>query len=169
MSLGEKIQSLRKQNGLSQEKLADLLNVSRQAVSKWELNDSQPDIGNIVQLSRFLNVSTDYLLKDEEPVPQTPVSHRLPLVQLFAFCLTVLSAGGILALCIIGSVKDCTVSISSGDAERIYTGIIGFLMYSNLTWLLILCAAACLAGLAMLICPYRHRLTARFSVEKKRS
>ena len=64
MTLGEKIQSLRKQHGLSQEQLADTLNVSRQAVSKWETDESQPDIDRLVEISGMFNVSTDYLIKN---------------------------------------------------------------------------------------------------------
>ena len=64
MNLGIKIQQLRKSNGLSQEQLADQLNVSRQAISKWELGESTPDIDKVVQLSKVFQVSTDYLLMD---------------------------------------------------------------------------------------------------------
>ena len=66
MTLGNKIQKLRKQKGMSQEKLAEELGVSRQAVSKWELDAALPDIGNIVAISRLFDVTTDYLLKDEQ-------------------------------------------------------------------------------------------------------
>ncbi|HCQ91096.1 MULTISPECIES: helix-turn-helix domain-containing protein [unclassified Clostridium] len=65
MTLGEKIQQLRKTRDLSQEQLAEQLNVSRQAVSKWELGESLPDINKIIQLSKIFQVSTDYLLHDE--------------------------------------------------------------------------------------------------------
>lgn len=65
MTFGEKLQSLRKQKGLSQEQLALQLNVSRQAVSKWELSDSFPDAEKIICLSELFNVSTDFLLKDD--------------------------------------------------------------------------------------------------------
>ena len=64
MTLGEKIQALRKQQGMSQEQLADTLNISRQAVSKWETNESQPDIERLIEISNLFNVSTDYLIKD---------------------------------------------------------------------------------------------------------
>lgn len=63
MTLGEKIQALRKQKGLSQEQLSEMISVTRQAVSKWELNESSPDLDNIVQLSGIFDVSIDYLLK----------------------------------------------------------------------------------------------------------
>lgn len=65
MSLGEKIQDLRKQINLSQEELAEKLSVSRQAVSKWELDQATPDINKIIQLSKFFNISTDSLLNDD--------------------------------------------------------------------------------------------------------
>ena len=66
MPLSEKIQTLRKERNLTQEALADQLNVSRQALSKWELGASTPEADKIVQLSEFFNVTTDYLLKDVE-------------------------------------------------------------------------------------------------------
>ena len=65
MKLGEKLQQLRKKSGLSQEQLAAQLTVSRQAVSKWELNEAMPDTENVIQLSRIFGVSCDYLLRDE--------------------------------------------------------------------------------------------------------
>ena len=64
MTLGQKIQNLRKEKGLSQEDLASQITVSRQAVSKWELDLTIADTENIVQLSKILSVSTDYLLSD---------------------------------------------------------------------------------------------------------
>ncbi len=76
MSLGEKIKELRKSRGMSQEELAEQINVSRQAISKWELDASLPDIDNIVQLSRLFAVSIDYLLleKDEAAVSGAAIS-----------------------------------------------------------------------------------------------
>ena len=65
MILAEKITSLRKKNGWSQEELADKLNISRQSVSKWESGGSIPDLDKIIKLSGLFGVSTDYLLKDE--------------------------------------------------------------------------------------------------------
>ena len=73
MTFSEKISALRKQKGWSQEELAEKLMVTRQAVSKWESAQSMPDLDKLVQLSEALDVSTDYLLKDEQaqsaPVP----------------------------------------------------------------------------------------------------
>lgn len=67
MELKERIQNLRKEKGLSQDELAGLLGIARQSVSKWESGISQPDLNNIVRLSEIFEVSTDYLLKGEEP------------------------------------------------------------------------------------------------------
>ena len=65
MILADKIIRLRKKNGLTQEELAEKMNVSRQAVSKWESAQTIPDLEKILQLSTLFGVTTDYLLKDE--------------------------------------------------------------------------------------------------------
>ncbi|MBQ9080130.1 MAG: helix-turn-helix transcriptional regulator [Clostridia bacterium] len=65
MILADKIIKLRKKNGWSQEELAEKMNVSRQAVSKWEGAQTVPDLEKILQLSSLFGVTTDYLLKDE--------------------------------------------------------------------------------------------------------
>ena len=65
MILADKIIELRKKNGWSQEELAEMLDVSRQSVSKWESAQSIPDMNKILKLSEIFGVSTDFLLKDE--------------------------------------------------------------------------------------------------------
>lgn len=65
MILADKIIRLRRKNGWSQEELADKMNVSRQAVSKWEAAQTTPDLEKILQLSHLFGVTTDFLLKDE--------------------------------------------------------------------------------------------------------
>ena len=65
MKLSDKMVKLRKTNGLSQEDLAEKLNVSRQAISRWEGGSAQPDATNILQLSKLFGVTADYLLNDE--------------------------------------------------------------------------------------------------------
>lgn len=76
MNLAERIQRLRKSRGISQEELADQLGVSRQAVSKWESEQSAPDVEKIILLSDFFHVTTDYLLKGIEPVPEKSAEKR---------------------------------------------------------------------------------------------
>ena len=69
MILADKIIDLRKKNGWSQEELAEMLDVSRQSVSKWEGAQSVPDMARILRMSEIFGVTTDYLLKDDaEPV-----------------------------------------------------------------------------------------------------
>ena len=63
MGLDERLQELRKSRGLSQEQLAEAAGVSRQAVSKWELGESAPELEKVLALSEFFGVTTDYLLK----------------------------------------------------------------------------------------------------------
>lgn len=63
MKMGDRIQSLRKTKGLSQEQLAEKIGVSRQAVSKWESEQSIPELDKVMMLSDFFDVTTDYLLK----------------------------------------------------------------------------------------------------------
>ena len=70
MNLSDRIQYLRKVRGISQEGLADQLGVSRQAVSKWEGEQSMPDLDKIISMSDYFAVTTDYLLKGIEPVVQ---------------------------------------------------------------------------------------------------
>ena len=67
MKLNEKILYCRKKKGLSQEGLAEELGVSRQAVSKWETGDAVPEIGKLVSLAKTFEVTTDWLLSEEEP------------------------------------------------------------------------------------------------------
>ena len=65
MTFGEKLQQLRKGRGWSQERLAEEIPISRQAVSKWESGAAAPDTENVVRLSAIFGVSTDYLLHDD--------------------------------------------------------------------------------------------------------
>ncbi len=70
MSFGENLQTIRKKNQLSQEGLAEMLGVSRQAVSKWELGEGYPEVDKLLILSKKLNISLDSLLGGES----TPVA-----------------------------------------------------------------------------------------------
>lgn len=78
MTLGQRIAQLRKAKGLSQEALADLVGVSRQAVSKWELDEAQPDAAKLVLLARALKVSTDQLLLGDEEGQSTDPNASAP-------------------------------------------------------------------------------------------
>ena len=80
MTLGEKIYTLRTERGMSQEAFGEMLGVSRQSVSKWETDQSVPELDKIVAISNVFTVSTDYLLKETAqrqslPEMQRPVFH----------------------------------------------------------------------------------------------
>lgn len=81
MKLNEKIFQCRKRSGLSQEELADRLGVSRQAVSKWELGTALPELDKLKLLAKTFGVSTDWLLDDEQGIPQAPRQETQPVAQ----------------------------------------------------------------------------------------
>lgn len=75
MKLSEKITKLRKEKNLSQEDLGNEINVSRQAISKWESDQTKPDIDKLKDLAKYFNVSFDYLLNDElDEIPEVTFS-----------------------------------------------------------------------------------------------
>ena len=107
MTLGEKILALRTQKEMSQEELAAALEVSRQSVSKWETNQSVPDLDKIIRLADLFGVTVDQLVREgERPEPPEPPEPRVVYVaegrrgltrpQMVGVCLEVL--GGILLL-----------------------------------------------------------------------
>ena len=65
MTFGEKLQSLRQRSGMSQDALAERLDVSRQAVSRWERDETMPETDKVVALADIFGVTTDYLLRPE--------------------------------------------------------------------------------------------------------
>ena len=121
MNFADKILKLRKYNGMSQEALAEKLNVSRQAISRWEMGTAQPDAQNILQISKLFNVTTDYLLNDDYesdkdiPVVQTVTKEsqdlflrkkRLHLIAAICFAVS--------AFCFLMGVVNSTTSLQLG-------------------------------------------------------
>lgn len=96
MTLGEKLQKLRTDVSLSQEELAERLGVSRQAISKWELDKTVPEVKYIIALSNLFHVSTDYLLKGgpaheatsapPPPTSSSPVRDHSRLISTLLLC-----------------------------------------------------------------------------------
>ena len=70
MTFGEKLQKLRQKAGMSQDALAERLNVSRQAVSRWERDETMPETDKVVALADLFAVTTDYLLRQSAEEPQ---------------------------------------------------------------------------------------------------
>ncbi len=69
MTLGQKLKEIRKKFGLSQEQLAEIMNVSRQAITKWEKDRGTPDVSNLQELSKIFGITVDYLLNNENQLP----------------------------------------------------------------------------------------------------
>lgn len=76
MTLGEKISKLRKENNITQEQLASMFGVSRQAISKWESDVAHPETDKLLKMSEMFKCSLDYLLRDRETtqIPQNKTS-----------------------------------------------------------------------------------------------
>ena len=85
MIFSEKLQLLRKNKGYTQETLADKLGVSRQAVAKWESGQIYPDISNLIQISELMNVSVDYLVKDQDCALNVKSQPNTELDELISF------------------------------------------------------------------------------------
>ena len=78
MTLGERIAALRAQQEMSQGALAELMNVSRQSISKWETNASVPELDKLIQLSEVFHISLDELVKGEIPSAHTVLEDTEP-------------------------------------------------------------------------------------------
>ena len=147
MTLGEKIQALRKSHNWSQEQLAEQIGVTRQALSKWENGTAVPDTSNVVQLARLFGVTTDYLLLEGGNGKEPAESAERSNAELIAFrekqmkllrCMVIKWAGilGILVLSILGSFVHYGYSISyTTQLDFLIQRIYGFLKYYNLGWL----------------------------------
>lgn len=81
MNIGQRIAKCRKNTNISQEQLAEMLEVSRQTVSKWETNLATPDTYNILQLSRIFRVSVEYLTCGNEATTQVPEAEYIPEIE----------------------------------------------------------------------------------------
>ena len=85
MIFSEKLRLIRKSKGITQDQLAEKLNVSRQAVAKWESGLIYPDISNLIQISDFFNVTIDYLIRDQECMVNIEKESNMDLDKLILF------------------------------------------------------------------------------------
>lgn len=130
MNLSEKILKLRKARGMKQEELAELMNISRQAVSKWETGESVPETAKIVQLSELFGVSTDYLLKNESEVsegihinniePPPPAAKKRSAAYITALITFILGALGLLIIWLLSTIIEVTKAVQVQVAEHSY-------------------------------------------------
>lgn len=134
MNLPEKLSFLRKEKGLSQENLADEMNVSRQAVSKWESGNVMPSLDNLIYLSRLYDVTIDSLIDDSqdlpsesappEPVPAEPVPPESPRMEHPAF--TFIKKYGwltafLLAMVVILILVACLLNMRKLSEDHVYS------------------------------------------------
>ena len=123
MTFGEKLQALRKAQGLSQEELAQRINVSRQALSKWESGASVPDTENVIALSRLFGVSTDYLLLDEVKASgQTSPAIAWPKPRKHLLAAAIVGAVGLVAIRFIWAAMAASVFFSFGSDAWSFIG-----------------------------------------------
>lgn len=113
MNIADRIQQLRKMRGISQEALADQIGVSRQAVSKWESEQTVPDVEKVVMLSDYFGVTTDYLLKGIEPAPEEAAGKK-PRAAVFAILGTSLNLTGLIAAAAIWYEWQTAVALAAG-------------------------------------------------------
>ena len=139
MTLGEKLQKLRKARSWTQEELAEKVGVSRQSLSKWESDGALPDTANIILLADLFGVTTDYLLREAASAdaftpmeaPATPTVVQLvqpqkktpPTLLLLGGMLLTLGILGWLALQITQAANPCRYLIDG----REYTGLQGYI------------------------------------------
>ena len=109
MTIGSRIAKCRKEKNLSQEYIAEMLEVSRQAVSKWECDITEPDTGNLIALSNLLGVSVEYLAKGETAEKAVLVEKNLPTLKIIGIILIAL--GGL--SCIMGVIAPLMLSVGA--------------------------------------------------------
>ncbi len=120
MTFGQKLQQLRRARGLSQEDLAQQLSVTRQTISKWELDQSTPDLPYLAAISEYFGVTTDYLIKEDATSPDTAAQnwiridllHPFPLskasrLKLFSILCSIGTYGTIFTLLVMFVIDSC--------------------------------------------------------------
>lgn len=175
MTFGEKLQLLRKSKGWTQEQLSAQINISRQALSKWESGAAMPDTENVIRLSRLFTVSTDYLLLDEydQPVQSCTEKDYAPpskrniarLCRIIAGSVSVgLSVIILLVVGVLSSVTPAVYSVSPAGVEwtRVYTGLSAFLKVHNLEWFWWLWVIVLIGGIIALLYDRMRPVLQRF-------
>lgn len=118
----DRLFDLRRKAGYSQEQLADLLGVSRQAISKWEGAQGRPEVDNVVKLSQIYRVSTDYILTGSASVPSacetspTPSPRELSREYRFALSALMVIAGTALVFVLVVSILAILSMVLTGGA-----------------------------------------------------
>lgn len=121
--LADRLLDLRRKAGYSQEQLADLLGVSRQAISKWEGAQGRPEVDNVVKLSQIYRVSTDFILTGSASVPSVceapsaPAPRELSREYRFALSALMVIAGTALVFVLVVSILAILSMVLTGGAD----------------------------------------------------
>lgn len=153
MTFSEKLIRLRKREGLSQEALAEMLGVSRQAVSRWEQGTALPDGGKLLSCARQFGISVDWLLDEgqgweaQRSEAKGMNAHQQGIIRTVSGA--VLGAGlfVLLELLVVGSSSNIYVSENGKE----FTGVAAFARYYHVEWLPILGGILVLLGAAGLV------------------
>ena len=153
MEFGEKLQMLRKARGWSQEELSQRINVSRQALSKWESGASIADTENVIALSRLFGVSTDYLLLEESEAASAPAAvstptkeSKWPVPRIAWLVVLFVSALGLIALQIWAGTLSPTTMVYWTKPDVVLTGIRNLIQRYDLGWIVIMLWVLLLLG-----------------------
>ena len=150
MELPEKLYTLRKKSGLSQERLAEKLGVSRQAISKWESGQSVPETDKLIAISDYFNVSLDYLMK-QDSLRQNDLPKQQNTSSVTSFTRTqwllglICSLGGIICLIMWGVLSVFNPDASNQISESSTIKIDGNGIF------LIICLVAIISGAVLLL------------------
>lgn len=144
--LSEKLYTLRKKSGLSQEQLAQQLNVSRQAVSKWESGSSIPESDKLLAISDYFHVTLDYLMKEDDDGSQAPETQSANEHQFKEMMFgLVICVTGIVGLIVWGLISIWNPSMSDQIGESSAIAMDGNGIF------LVICLAAVIAGAGFLL------------------
>lgn len=162
MSYGETLQKLRKQKGWSQEELAEKLELTRQTVSKWELEQSAPDLDYIIALSDLFQVSTDYLIRGEERTSEkqetvqakiaeipdsTSVTKPTMIWVIMGSVLVFLGLAGVLGFMVLATITPSSAQIDG----YLFEGLLGYLLCYKAVPYFAVCVLLALAGAALYV------------------
>ena len=167
MSIGEKITMQRKIRGMSQEALANEMDVTRQAVSRWETGDATPDVDKVIQLSKLFGVSTDYLLIDDSddaqitpgvPAPAQPanaarVERQRMFRIVFGICVLTIGLASLVTSLVLSQQFAQTTTWFFNEWGPFGTG----LFYTGIAWPFWIGVIMMLGGAAVLVREYLRR------------
>lgn len=154
MTFGEKLQTLRKQKGISQEQLAAELDISRQAVSKWELDACLPDTEKVIAISGYFNVSIDYLLKDkaesQESASAKGKNYKSIGIAIGGIACVAFSVISYFVVWILSKVYPAPIHVYNPDKQQWLVGLPNFISYHSLNGFMNLLFVLFIAGIVLI-------------------